>query len=139
MLKSLINERAGEPSELDASINISVIRKGDPIYRKMGHHFSTHGNAFLDFDERTIFIDGDNADKENWTNDHFLFVQAHEIAHIKLNHHKGQDIDETYTDYCAIVHLYKKGYKDAAAIGISQFEYRNGVTFEEYADNINGK
>jgi len=139
MLKSLIKEAyKDEPSELDASVKVVLVRKDDPIYNKIGHHFSTHGDAFLDVDERTIFIDGETADRENWTRDHFLFVQAHEIAHLRLKHDRNT-ADEAYTDYCAVAFLYKKGYKDAAAIGISQFEYRNGITFEEYADQVNGK
>ena len=139
MLKSLIKEGyKDEPSELDASIRVMVVRKDDPIYNKVGHHFSKHGDAFLDLHERTIFIDGETADSENWTRDHFLFVQAHEIAHIRLDHDRD-NADEAYTDYYAIVFLYKKGFKDAAAIGISQFEYRNGITFEDYVDKINGK
>jgi hypothetical protein len=138
MLRGLINEDKGTPSELDASVGVVIVRKNDTAYNKVGHHFSTHGNAFLDVDSRTIFIDGDEADNENWTKDHYLFVQAHEIAHIRLKH-DGNNHDEARTDYYAILFLHKKGHKAAASIGITQFKYRNGITFEEFLENENEK
>ena len=138
MLKSLINEYREEPSELDASLKVIVTRRGDGAYRKVKHNFSKYGNAFLDIDTRKMYIDGENADREEWTKDHFLFAEAHEIAHLRLNH-EGGNVDEAYTDLYAILYLDDKGHDDAADIGISQFEYRNNISFKEYVDKINGK
>ena len=138
MLKSLLREYKEVPSELDASVLVAVTRKGDGIYNKVNHNFSKCGNAFLDIDQRKIYIDGEEADRENWTKDHFLFVEAHEIAHLRLDHESG-NADEAYTDYHAIHHLNKKGFDGAAKIGITQFEYRNGITFEDYLDKIDEK
>ena len=137
-LRKLLNEYIEEPSELDASVKVIITRKGDGMYSKVNHHFSKHGEAFLDLDSRTIFIDGEEADSENWTKDHYLFVQAHEITHLRLRHDRN-NADETYTDYCAIYLLADKGYKEAAKIGVSQFKYRNGITFKEYRKQFNGK
>ena len=138
MLKNLIREYKEEPSELDASITVAITRKDDGVYNKVKHHFSKCGDAFLDVDERKIYIDGEVVDKEKWTRDHLLFTQAHELMHIRLGH-DADNHDEAYTDYCAVHYLYKKGHKEAAKIGISQFEYRNGIKFEDYMDNINDK
>ncbi len=127
-----------EPSQLDASVKVIVTRKGDGLYHKVNHHFSKHGEAFLDLDTRKIYIDGEEADDENWTSDHYLFVQAHEIAHLRLRH-TPDNVDETYTDYYAVCLLADKGYKKAAKIGISQFKYRNGITFKEYREQLDDK
>mgnify|MGYP001170757086 CR=1 FL=1 len=120
-----------EPSELDASIKMIITKKGDPIYKKIKHIFSKHGEAFIDIDSRIIYIDGEEAEREGWSNDHFLFVQAHEIAHLRMGH-TPENRDETMADWWAVCYLWDKGYKDSAKLGIKQFEYRNGVKFNEY-------
>ena len=137
-LKRLLFEYNEEPSELDASVKVLITRKGDGFYSKVSHIFSQHGEAFLDLDSRRIIIDGEEADNENWSNEHFLFVQAHEIAHLRLKH-TPENRDETMADCWAILYLADKGYKEAAKLGIQQFKYRNGVTFKEYRKKINGK
>jgi len=138
ILKDLINEYKEVPSKLDPSVIVAVTRKDDGVYGRVSHNFTKNGNAYLDIEERKIYIDGEEADKENWTRDHFLFVEAHEIAHIRLKHSPG-NVDEANTDYYAICYLVEKGYEDAAAIGITQFKFRNGISFEEYMDKINDK
>ncbi len=137
-LKRLLYEYYEEPSELDASVKVLITRKGDGFYGKVSHVFSKHGEAFIDLDNRTIIIDGEEADNENWTDAHFLFVQAHEIAHLRLKH-TPETRDETMADYYAILYLADKGYKDAAKLGIKQFKYRNGLTFKEYRKKVDGK
>ncbi len=137
-LKRLLYEIEEKQSELDPSVKIIVTRKGDGFYHKVNHMFSQHGEGFLDLDTRTIYIDGEEADNEGWTEDHYLFVQAHEIAHLKLDH-TADNRDETYTDYYAILYLADKGHTDAAKLGIKQFKYRNGVTFKEYRKKVNAK
>jgi len=135
-LKRLLREYREEPSELDASVKVIITRKGDGLYEKVSHHFSTHGDAVLDPQRRKIYIDGETADNENWTQDHFLFVQAHEIAHLRLKHTPGSKDIEAEADFYAICHLLEKGHEEAARVGISQFEFRNGLTFDEYREKI---
>ncbi len=120
-----------EPSELDASIKMIITKKGDGLYSKAKHLFSLHGEAFLDLDSRKIYVDGEEAEREGWTEDHYLFVQAHEIAHLKMKH-TPENRDEPMADWYAIHYLLKKGHKDAAKLGAKQFKYRNGITFKEY-------
>ncbi len=132
-----LHEYKEEPSELDASVKVIVTRDGDGFYGKIKHLFSTHGEGFLDIDTRKIYIDGEEADREGWTDDHYLFVQAHEIAHLRLKHTQ-ETRDEPMADYYAINYLLDKGYRDAAILGIRQFKYRNGVTFKEYRKKVNG-
>ena len=134
-LKRLLREYREYPSKLDASVKVIITRKGDGFYAKLKHHFSKCGDAVLDAGNRKIYIDGEVADKENWSVDHFLFVEAHEIAHLRLKHDTDNS-DETEADFYAICHLLDKGYEEAARIGVSQFKYRNGLTFEEYKDRI---
>ena len=137
-LKRLLYEYTDEQSQLDPSVKVIVTRKGDGFYSKISHMFSKHGEGFLDLDTRTIFIDGEEADNEGWTEDHYLFVQAHEIAHLKLGH-TMDNRDETFTDYYAILYLAEKGHTGAAKLGIKQFKYRNGVTFKEYRKMVDAK
>ncbi len=128
-----------EPSELDASIKMIITKKGDGLYSKAKHLFSLHGEAFLDIDSRKIYVDGEEAEREGWTRDHYLFVQAHEIAHLKMKH-TPENRDEPMADWYAVLLLKKKGYDDAAKLGIKQFEYRNGISFKEYHGKMkNGK
>ncbi len=130
-----LHEYKEETSKLDASVKVIVTRKDDGFYGKVSHHFSSHGNAFLHTDSRTIFIDGEEADAENWTPDHYLFVEAHEIVHLRLRH-TPETADEAHTDYCAIYLLADRGHDEAAKIGITQFKYRNGISFKEYKKKI---
>ncbi|MBC8386815.1 MAG: M48 family metalloprotease [Actinobacteria bacterium] len=126
----LLNEEISFKCELDTSFIVSICNKEDAQYKVYKPYFKKHGYAFCDINNKHIFIDGEAIKKKNLTKDHLLFIQAHEIGHIKLKHGNTYNkIEEAEADYYAIKILQKKNKKKAMNIGLDNFESRHNMKF----------
>lgn len=121
------------PSEFMDGMNITVIFKENDRYDELRPIFNQYGYGFVAPELRTIIIDGDVfIGDEGLTMDDMRFIEAHEIAHLKLGHNGPRSIkDELEADLGAYVLLKQKGYDKSIQRLIDEFEYRHGIEFNE--------
>ena len=120
------------PSEFMDGMFITVVFKDNPNYGELERLFDEYGYGFLAPELKTIIIDGEVLLGDEITWDDLKFIEAHEIAHLKLNH-KGprNQKDEMEADLGAYVLLNSKGYSEAIQTLIDEFESRHGIEFNE--------
>ena len=118
-------------SYFDSRLLVVFLTEDDGEYAKFSKYFRKLGLGFLWNDK--IFIDVTMIENEGFTEDHMIFIESHEVAHSWLKHPSKQDKEnEASADYVGILLCMKKGYRDAAKIGIRHFRGRNGVDFKKY-------
>lgn len=112
-------------------INIHVVFEDNENYEGLKNLFDEYGFGFYFPEFKTIIIDGevfvDNPDMD--IND-LKFVEAHEIAHLMLNH-KGDrsESDEIDADLGAYILLKRQGISTERLI--DKFFERHGIEFNE--------
>ena len=117
-------------SEFHKGVMVAVVDSLDYQYQVLAPLFNEYGYGFVAPDQKLIFIDG---------NQHHVFhkmVEAHEVAHIIMNHTgiKGPN-DEAEADTLAMVLLRKYGYYEEANLLIREFKKRHGYSY----NHINNK
>ncbi len=115
-----------------------IVYPDDKEYKFFSSLFEIYGLALTDPKSNIVYVDGGAFDKYNLDNDHLTAIDAHEMAHVILNHGTGEldVIEEIEADYFAVLLLNASGYKDSADILIDEFSGRHGVSFEEVEDKI---
>ena len=114
------------------NINITVVFKENPMYGELEKLFNEYGYGFLAPELKTIIIDGEVILSDEFTFDDLKFIEAHEIAHLKLGHKGPRNMkDEMEADLGAYVLLNDKGYVEALNKLLQQFEHRHGIEFDE--------
>ena len=137
---TFINEEESEiefKSPIDKKYNVMIIYPDSDYYEQITSMIPNNGLAVTDMRQKAMVINGAKIESENLTNDHLLFIQAHEIGHHYLNH-KGEfgiPEQEKEADYAAYLLLKKKGYNKAAKLVIDFFKNRHGETFKDFEEN----
>ena len=110
-----------------------LLNKQHEKYEEFAPLFKAHGLAFL-YENKYIFVDEFELDRSGYGKDHLIFIESHEIAHLRLQHNnqRGRDI-EAEADFVGVLMCRKKNFIKSAKIGVSYFKKRNGVSFEKYA------
>lgn len=99
-------------SSIDSSFMVIISKK---MFKFM------NDDAMCDLDKKVIFINGDVTD--NWTNNHFLCIEAHEISHYIAGHCEyGKQQHEMEADKMAYIILLLKFKLKAAKIIRDRFE-----------------
>ena len=125
-------------SYFDSRLTVVFISQADAEYGKFTKHFKKLGLGFLW--NNKIFIDVTRIENEGYTNDHMIFIEAHEVAHFWLEHPSRLDKEnEAEADFVGILLCMKKGYRRPAKIGIKHFRERNGVDFRKDDAKYGGK
>lgn len=112
------------------SININVVFKENPNYGQMKELFNQYGYGFLVPEFKTIFLDGEVfLGDDGLTFDDLKFIEAHEIAHLLLNHNGPRsEKDELEADLGAYL-LLKKHDMSTDRLE-DEFEFRHGISFD---------
>jgi hypothetical protein len=97
----------------------------EPIFQKLGY-------GFMIPNKDIIVIDGEVLVEQGPDDSLFKFIEAHEVAHILLNHDGPRnEQEEIEADLGAYLILNKWGYKDAIKMLLKNFKFRHGVKFDE--------
>ena len=118
-------------SEFLPEITIAVVFGDNPQYEQLSPMFEEYGYGFMVPNKNLVIIDGENI-LENFNVDILKFIEAHEIAHVILNHDgpRSED-DELDADLGAYLLLKEKGYTNSIKSLLKNFKQRHGIKFEE--------
>lgn len=119
------------PSIFIEDVNITIIFKENENYNDVKNIFEKYGFGFYYPKLKTIIIDGEVFVNSELTFDDLRFVEAHEIAHLKLGHNGGDryDEDEIDADILAYGLLKEKGLSTERLV--QTFEERHSVKFSD--------
>lgn len=119
-------------SEFHKGVLVSVIEAGDYQYQVFAPLFNDYGYGFVAADQKLIFIDGNQHPSIH------KIVEAHEVAHIILNHTgiRGPN-DEAEADSLAILLLIKYGYHKEVNLLIREFKKRHGYSYNHIKNKRN--
>lgn len=123
-------------SEFRSDIAVAILGKDDYRYEIMKPLFEQCGYGFAETSSGCVFIDGTLK-----LNKHELkCVEAHEVAHIMLNHTKERnDKDEEQADTFAWLLLVNAGYDKAANLIVKYFKERHDKEFDAFLLAYNKK
>lgn len=113
-------------SEWYDNIVVAIVDNADYQYQTLAPLFNEYGYGIVMPEERLVFIDGGNGfDKHT-----LKWIEAHEVAHIILNHKKEKDAkDEIEADRFAYKLLVGHGYHKASKMVKDKFKERHGIEF----------
>jgi hypothetical protein len=113
-------------SEFDTTLDVAIMGNDDYRYPAIKPMFNEYGFGFIIPGFKTIFIDGE----QKLGNDINKFIEAHEVAHILLNHNESKNPnDEIQADLLARLLLLKHGYTTSAKLVVDKFEERHGIQY----------
>ena len=118
-------------SEFLPEITIAVVFSDNPQYDKLKPMFKEYGYGFMVPNKKLIIIDGEQIIK-NFNTDILKFIEAHEIAHIMLNHDGPRNEEEELdADLGAYILLKQKDKMGSIKSLIKHFKQRHGIKFDE--------
>lgn len=113
-------------SEFDTTIDVVIMGNDNYRYSVIKPMFDEYGFGFIFPGFRTIFIDGE----QKLGNAVNKFIEAHEVAHILLNHNESKNpTDEIQADLLARLLLLQHGYTTSAELVVEKFEERHGIQY----------
>jgi Zn-dependent peptidase ImmA (M78 family) len=119
-------------SEFLPSITIFVVFSDDPQYEHLIPLFDEYGYGFMIPNKDMILIDGEILLENGNTEDLLKFIEAHEIAHVILNHEGPRDKDEELdADLGAYLLLSRNNNIKAIKPLLKHFKERHGIKFDE--------
>jgi len=119
-------------SEFLPSITIFVVFSDDPQYEQLKPLFEEYGYGFMVPNKNMILIDGEILLENGDTEDLLKFIEAHEIAHVILNHDGPRDEDEELdADLGAYLLLSRNDNIRAIKPLLKYFKERHGIKFDE--------
>jgi hypothetical protein len=119
-------------SEFLPSITIFVVFSDDPQYEQLKPLFEEYGYGFMVPNKNMILIDGEILLENGDTEDLLKFIEAHEIAHVILNHDGPRDEDEELdADLGAYLLLSRNDNIRAIKPLLKHFKERHGIKFDE--------
>ena len=119
-------------SEFLPSITIFVVFSDDPQYEQLKPLFEEYGYGFMVPNKNMILIDGEILLENGNTEDLLKFIEAHEIAHVILNHDGPRDEDEELeADLGAYILLSRNNNIKAIKPLLKHFKERHGIKFDE--------
>lgn len=118
-------------SQFDPNITIVVLLSDHPQYEQIKPMFDEYGYGFMVPGQNLIIIDGEQF-IDNFDADVLKFIEAHEIAHVILNHDGPRNDDEEMdADLGAYFLLKKINAIDSIKLLVKHFRNRHGVKFDE--------
>ena len=101
-------------NEENKDIVVGIIGKDDYRYEVLKPLFEKYGYGFTDTNIGCVFIDGE----AGLSKDELKWVEAHEVAHIRLKHKMDErDAEDEYeADVFAKLYLTKYGYDKASKL-----------------------
>jgi len=115
-------------SEFDSNLQVVVLGKEDFRYEIMKPLFNEYGFGFIIPGLSLVMIDGEQQLGKSVEK----FIEAHEVAHIMLNHSESKNpTDEIHADVVAWDLLTKNGYSKSADLVVEKFEERHGIKFDK--------
>ena len=120
-------------SEFLNDVAVVVVFNDDPLYSQVKGFFEEYGFGFMVPGQNLMIIDGEILVGEPDAKDILKFIEAHEVAHILLNHDGPRnEKDEIDADMMALNLLVEKGYDKSIKILLDKFQERHGVEFEKF-------
>ena len=118
-------------SEFLPEITIAVVFSDNPQYENLEPMFNEYGYGFMVPNKNLVIIDGEQI-INNFDADVLKFIEAHEIAHIILNHDGPRNEEEELdADLGAYILLKQKDKLGSIKSLIEQFKQRHGIKFDE--------
>jgi Zn-dependent peptidase ImmA (M78 family) len=118
-------------SEYIPEIKILVITDDSEDYEDFKPYFDQYGYGFLIPDKGVIVLDGEFL-VQNPSSELLKFIEAHEIAHVLLNHTGARnDEDEMDADLGAFLLLNSKNRFGSIKLLLRHFKERHGVAFDK--------
>lgn len=117
-------------SRVDDEYTVVIAYQEYDRYNELRTYLENLNNSIgaLQVGTKTIVIDGERVTDELIDNDHLLAIEAHEIAHDKLNHEAGyNEQSEFEADTLGATLLMTLGYDRAASL--------LGERIQQYVDN----
>ena len=119
-------------SQFLPNVTIMIVTDEYPQYEDYKPIFQKLGYGFMIPNKDIIVIDGEVLVEQGPDDSLFKFIEAHEVAHILLNHDGPRnEQEEIEADLGAYLILNKWGYKDAIKMLLKNFKFRHGVKFDE--------
>jgi hypothetical protein len=126
-----LSEPISYDSEFLPGVTIVVIFSDNPQYEQLVPMFEEYGYGFMIPNKNLILIDGEEI-LSNYSDDLLKFIEAHEIAHVLLNHNGPRNNDEELdADLGAYILLKQKDKIGAIKTLLKHFKDRHGVKFDE--------
>ena len=126
-----MSEPISYDSEFLPGVTIVVIFSDNPQYEQLVPMFEEYGYGFMIPNKNLILIDGEEI-LSNYSDDLLKFIEAHEIAHVLLNHNGPRNNDEELdADLGAYILLKQKDKIGAIKTLLKHFKDRHGVKFDE--------
>ena len=119
-------------SEFLPNVSIAVVFEEDPQYEDLRQFFQDYGYGFMVPNKNIILIDGEILLENGNAEDLLKFIEAHEIAHVILNHDGPRDEDEELdADLGAYLLLSRNNNIKAIKPLLKHFKNRHGIKFDE--------
>lgn len=126
-----MNQPISYNSEFLPDITIAVVFSDNPQYENLYPIFKEYGYGFMVPNKNLVVIDGEQI-IDNFDADALKFIEAHEIAHIILNHDGPRNDDEELdADLGAYILLKQKNKIEPIKYLIQNFKNRHGIKFNE--------
>jgi Zn-dependent peptidase ImmA (M78 family) len=126
-----LSEPISYDSEFLPGITIIVIFSDNPQYEQILPMFQEYGYGFMIPNKNLILINGEEI-LNNYSDDLLKFIEAHEIAHVLLNHDGPRNEEEELdADLVAYVLLKQKDKIGAIKTLLKHFKNRHGLKFDE--------
>ena len=126
-----MSEPISYDSEFLPGVTIIVIFSDNPQYEQILPMFQEYGYGFMIPNKNLILINGEEI-LNNYSDDLLKFIEAHEIAHVLLNHDGPRNEEEELdADLGAYVLLKQKDKIGAIKTLLKHFKNRHGLKFDE--------
>jgi Zn-dependent peptidase ImmA (M78 family) len=126
-----LSEPISYDSEFLPGVTIIVIFSDNPQYEQILPMFQEYGYGFMIPNKNLILINGEEI-LTNYSDDLLKFIEAHEIAHVLLNHDGPRNEEEELdADLGAYVLLKQKDKIGAIKTLLKHFKNRHGLKFDE--------
>jgi len=119
------------PSIFLEDVNITILFKENENYNNVKTIFEKYGFGFYYPKLKTIVINGEVFVNSELTFDDLRFVEAHEIAHLKLEHNGGDRYDEDEIDADILAYDLLNEKKLSTERLVKTFEERHGIRFSD--------
>ena len=135
LIKEMEDDLISYESNFESGINILVIFESNPNYANLVDFFEEYGYGFYFPEQHLIIIDGEIfLGDDGLTMKDLKFIEAHEIAHLILNHNGPRsEKDEIEADLGAYILL--KQHNMSTDRLVDEFYNRHGVEFDEELTN----
>jgi len=126
-----LSEPISYDSEFLPGVTIIVIFSDNPQYEQILPMFQEYGYGFMIPNKNLILINGEEI-LTNYSDDLLKFIEAHEIAHVLLNHDGPRNEEEELdADLGAYVLLKQKDKVGAIKTLLKHFKNRHEIKFDE--------